>query len=214
MVCDLFQWGIEGAGAADPVRGAALGTFAVVGVGALGCWVGGLLGDRWGRTRLTTLAMALSGACALALAGLAHAGPGAVLVISLLWGFWIIADSAQFSAIVSEIAPPAYVGTALTAQLALGFTLTAGSIALVPALVYLGAGRWSSPCSPLAHCWAPWPCAVWRAHPTRPALPGAAAEQGALPSLAPRGLPVFRVGASGGVASLPFRHSRPSPLGP
>lgn len=52
----------------------------------------------------------------------------------MFWGFWIIADSAQFSTVVSEIADPAYIGTALTAQLALGFTLTALSIALVPVL--------------------------------------------------------------------------------
>ncbi|GGM20982.1 MFS transporter [Deinococcus aerophilus] len=124
----------------DPQRGAAYATFAVVGVGALGCYVGGVLGDRWGRTRLTALAMCLSGACALALAFLADAAPPVVLALSLLWGFWIIADSAQFSTIVSEIADPAYVGTALTTQLALGFTLTAGSIALVPVLV--GRGGW------------------------------------------------------------------------
>ncbi|WP_221091229.1 MFS transporter [Deinococcus aquaedulcis] len=134
----FFGGVLRTAGAADPMRGAALATFAVVGVGAVGCWVGGLLGDRWGRTRLTTLAMGLSGACALALAALADAAPGVVLALSLLWGFWIIADSAQFSTIVSEIADPAYVGTALTAQLALGFTLTAASIALVPVLVRWG----------------------------------------------------------------------------
>ncbi|MDV6376555.1 MFS transporter [Deinococcus arenicola] len=121
----------------DPGQGAAYATFAVVGVGAIGCYVGGVLGDRWGRTRLTALAMFLSGGCALALALaiLVSASPAVVLGLSLLWGFWIIADSAQFSTIVSEIADPAYVGTALTMQLALGFTLTAGSIALVPILV-------------------------------------------------------------------------------
>ncbi|OLV17692.1 major facilitator superfamily MFS_1 [Deinococcus marmoris] len=121
----------------DPGQGAAYATFAVVGVGAIGCYVGGVLGDRWGRTRLTALAMFLSGGCALtlALAVLMNGSPAVVLVLSLLWGFWIIADSAQFSTIVSEIADPAYVGTALTMQLALGFTLTAGSIALVPLLV-------------------------------------------------------------------------------
>ena len=124
----------------DPGQGAAYATFAVVGVGALGCYVGGVLGDRWGRTRLTALAMFLSGGCALALglAVLLNAAPPVVLGLSVLWGFWIIADSAQFSTIVSEIADPPYVGTALTMQLALGFTLTAGSIALVPLLV----GRW------------------------------------------------------------------------
>ncbi|WP_420594005.1 MFS transporter [Deinococcus sp.] len=137
----FFAGVLSDAGMAEPGRGAAYATFAVVGVGALGCYLGGVLGDRWGRTRLTTLAMCLSGSCALALAALANAAPIVVLALSLLWGFWIIADSAQFSTIVSEIADPAYVGTALTAQLALGFLLTAASIALVPVLV--GAGGWT-----------------------------------------------------------------------
>ncbi|UQN08861.1 MFS transporter [Deinococcus sp. QL22] len=121
----------------DPTGTAAFATFAVIGVGAAGCYLGGVLADRWGRARLTMLAMGMSGGCALVLAGLVWAGaePLLLLAVSLVWGFWIIADSAQFSALASELADPAYVGTALTAQLALGFTLTAASIALVPLLV-------------------------------------------------------------------------------
>lgn len=121
----------------DPARGAAFATFAVIGIGAVGCYVGGVLGDRWGRARLTLLALGLSGGCAVILAGLVWAGAGLplLLAVSLVWGFWVIADSAQFSTLASELVDPAYVGTALTAQLALGFSLTAGSIALVPVLV-------------------------------------------------------------------------------
>ncbi|GGL06509.1 MFS transporter [Deinococcus radiotolerans] len=139
----FFSGVLSGVGAVDVPRGAALATFCVVGVGGLGCVVGGVLGDRWGRTRLTELAMWLSGGSALALAGLLLVGPPSpalVLALSLFWGFWIIADSAQFSTVISEIAPGAYVGTVLTAQLALGFTLTGVTIALVPAL--LGALGW------------------------------------------------------------------------
>ena len=123
---------------ADPGhREAAFATFAVVGIGALGCALGGVLGDRWGRIRLVTLALGCSGGCALVLAGLLLLGapPIILLAASLIWGFWIIADSAQFSAMTSEISDSAYVGTALTAQLGLGYTLTAVSIALVPILV-------------------------------------------------------------------------------
>ncbi len=122
--------------------GAAYATALVVGVGALGCYLGGILGDRWGRTRLTALAMLLSGGAALTLAlVLPFAPPGVLLGVSVFWGFWIIADSAQFSTIVSEIADPAYVGTALTLQLALGFSLTAVSIALVPVIEGLSGWR-------------------------------------------------------------------------
>ena len=138
---------------------AALATALVVGVGALGCVLGGVLGDRWGRTRLTTLAMLLSGGSALLLAALTflHAAPALILTVSVFWGLWIIADSAQFSTVVSEIADPRFVGTALTAQLALGFTLTAVSIALVPVLV--SAAGWPAvfavlAAGPLLGAWA------------------------------------------------------------
>lgn len=124
---------------ADPARLAAFATFAVIGVGAAGCYVGGVLADRWGRARLTVLCMGLSGGCALLLAGLvwAGAGPLLLLAVSLVWGFWIIADSAQFSALTSELTDSSALGTVLTVQLALGFALTAASIALVPVLVRL-----------------------------------------------------------------------------
>ncbi|WP_407569707.1 nitrate/nitrite transporter [Deinococcus altitudinis] len=133
----FFAGVLTRAGDTIPLRGAALATFAVVGVGALGCVAGGLLADRLGRARLTRAAMLLSGGCALSLAlvsGWQRAGGPVwpVLAVSLVWGASIIADSAQFSALTSEVADPRYVGTALTLQLALGFTLTALSIALVP----------------------------------------------------------------------------------
>lgn len=114
--------------------GPAYAAFAVIAVGGLGCWVGGVLGDRWGRCRLTTLAMLVSGSCAL-LIGLLRAAPLPVLVaVALVWGFWVVADSAQFSTMVTEVADQRYVGTALTLQLAAGFTLTVLTIYLIPVL--------------------------------------------------------------------------------
>jgi MFS family permease len=121
-------------GAADPVRTASLLAFAVIGAGAIGCYGGGVLGDRWGRTRLTASAMAISGACALVI-GLLRNGPFVVLVaVALVWGLTVVADSAQFSTIVTEVADQAYVGTAVTFQLAVGFTLTVATIWLVPVI--------------------------------------------------------------------------------
>jgi MFS family permease len=113
-------------------RGAAYATFAVIGVGAVGCWVGGMLGDRWGRPETTAAMMAVSGVCALVV-GLAGAwSAAAALVVGLVWGFAVVADSAQFSTLVTELADQAYVGTALALQLAVGFALTVATIWLVP----------------------------------------------------------------------------------
>ncbi len=120
-------------GDSDPARGAALCAFAIIGAGALGCCVAGRMGDRWGRVQTTSLAMLCSGACALAI-GWEALPFAAVLVLGLVWGFWVVADSAQFSTIVTEVAEQTYVGTALTLQLAVGFTLTVLTIWLVPIL--------------------------------------------------------------------------------
>jgi MFS family permease len=121
-------------GTDDPYRAAGFAAAAAIGIGGVGCWVGGLLGDRWGRTRTTALAMTISGSCAV-LIGLVRDGPvPVVLAIGLVWGFWVVADSAQFSAIVTELADQRYVGTAVTLQLAAGFTLTVVTIWLVPEL--------------------------------------------------------------------------------
>jgi MFS family permease len=111
---------------------AALGTFAVIGVGFVGCYAGGVLGDRWGRTKTTSLAMAVSGACALLAGFVFTASPWVVFALGLVWGVAVVADSAQFSTMVSELADQAYVGTALTLQLAIGFTLTVVTIWLIP----------------------------------------------------------------------------------
>jgi MFS family permease len=116
----------------DPGSGAAYATFAVIAAGAVGCWAGGVLGDRWGRPETTVLMMAVSGGCAL-LVGLAGAwSAAAALVVGLVWGFTVVADSAQFSTLVTELADQAYVGTALALQLAVGFALTVATIWLVP----------------------------------------------------------------------------------
>jgi MFS family permease len=128
---------------AGPGSGAAYATFAVIGMGALGCWAGGVMGDRWGRTRTTVAMMSVSGACALIIGPLVDAPAWLVLAVGLVWGFAVIADSAQFSTMVTELADQAYVGTALTLQLALGFTLTIATIWLVPVLERSLGWRWA-----------------------------------------------------------------------
>jgi len=105
--------------------------------------LGGVLADRFGRERLTIWAMALSGTCAAVIGLTAAAAPALVVAVALVWGFAVVADSAQFSALVTELAPSHAVGTALTLQTSLGFLLTMGSIQLVPRLVDAVGWRWA-----------------------------------------------------------------------
>ena len=130
------------AGAGLSGAGADIAAFAAIAAGGAGCVLGGLLADRYGRERLTIGAMALSGACA-AVIGLTSPWPALVVAVAVVWGFAVVADSAQFSALVTELAPPHAVGTALTLQTSLGFLLTMASIQLVPRLVELVGWRWS-----------------------------------------------------------------------
>ncbi|MGH7475346.1 MAG: MFS transporter, partial [Longimicrobiales bacterium] len=88
----------------------------------------GAWADRWGRERIAIASMAVSGACALAAGWLAGAPASLLFGLGVVWGFAVVADSAQFSALVTEVAPAHAVGTALTVQTSLGFALTAASI--------------------------------------------------------------------------------------
>ncbi len=108
--------------------------FAVIAIGGLGSLLAGRLADRFGRTTVTSGAMFISGGCALLIGNFFGGNPWPLIVISLIWGLTVVADSAQFSAAVSELSPPAYVGTSLTLQTSLGFLLTLFTIRLVPAL--------------------------------------------------------------------------------
>jgi MFS family permease len=129
--------------ARDDGAGAAYATFAVIGAGAIGCWAGGVLGDRLGRPETTAAMLAVSGTCALLIGLLIDAPTWILVVVGLVWGFAVVGDSAQFSTLVTEHADQAYVGTALTMQLALGFTLTVATIWLIP-FVADGVGwRWA-----------------------------------------------------------------------
>jgi MFS family permease len=106
-------------------------SFLVIGSGVVGCVIAGLLADRVGRTLVASAAMIVSGACCLVF-GLLFAAPTAVLlVVAAIWGASVVADSAQFSACVTELSDPSYMGTALTVQTCVGFLLTMVSIELV-----------------------------------------------------------------------------------
>jgi MFS family permease len=87
--------------------------------------------------------MLVSGLCALTVGFVYGAPLIALLPLLLVWGVSIVADSAQFSAAISELAPREYVGTALTLQTSLGFLLTTATIYLLPAVADSVGWRWS-----------------------------------------------------------------------
>ena len=110
---------------------AEVASFLVIGCGALGCVVAGLIADRIGRTIVTSGAMAVSGSCCLLIGFAFGAHPLLLLAIAAIWGATVVADSAQFSTCVTELGDPQYIGTALTIQTSLGFLLTTISIELM-----------------------------------------------------------------------------------
>ncbi len=118
----------------DSGRQASLAAFAAIGIGAAGSVYAGLQSDRRTRSSAAAQAMRWSAASAVVTGFLVDAPAWVVVIAGLLWGFWVVADSAQFSAIVTEVVDPRYVGTALTMQLAAGFILTVFTIFLVPVL--------------------------------------------------------------------------------
>ncbi len=120
-------------------------SFVVIAAGAIGCVVGGELADRVGPVRLVVSAMALSGACAL-LTPLVFGGNNTILVLLLLvWSIAVIADSAQFSTLVTRVVAPDSVGTALTLQTSIGFLVTTITIQLVPVLATWLGWRYAFP---------------------------------------------------------------------
>jgi MFS family permease len=139
LYASLKVW--DGAAPDQAVRRAASVAAAVaIGAGAAGCVAGGRLADRLGRTTVTSAAMLISAGCAVA-AGLAFGrAPALVTGIAFIWGISVIADSAQFSSAISELADPNRVGSALALQTALGFLLTVVTIQLLP--VVQGAVGW------------------------------------------------------------------------
>ena len=103
----------------------------VIAIGGLGSILAGKFADRFGRTKITSWSMVISGSCALTI-GFFFSNPLLLTLIALIWGFTIVADSAQFSAAVSELSDPRYVGTALALQTSMGFLLTMITIRMIP----------------------------------------------------------------------------------
>ncbi len=124
---------------------AAVTGFGVIAIGGAGCIWGGLVADKIGRATLVNRAMALSGACALAIGAVWGQSWWIMAPLALMWGFFVIADSAQFSVLVTETVPAHAVGTALTLQLSLGFLLSTITIQLIPLIADEIGWQWAFP---------------------------------------------------------------------
>jgi MFS family permease len=111
---------------------AKLTAFLSIGAGGVACGFGGLVADRIGKAKLTIIAMAVSGASALAAAATFGGPVWLTFAIVIVWGAAIVPDSPQFSALVADAAPPEQAGSLLTFQTALGFGLTIATVQLAP----------------------------------------------------------------------------------
>ncbi len=141
-----------------PEASARLAGFAVIAVGGLGSVTAGLIADRWGRTLVASASLLVSGSCAF-VSGFLFDAPLVLTGLCLLWGFAVVADSAQFSAAVSELSDSRYVGTALTVQTSLGFLLTLFTLRLMPPLVESLSWRWAFAflaLGPIFGIWSMW----------------------------------------------------------
>ncbi|HEV7388872.1 MAG TPA: MFS transporter [Gemmatimonadaceae bacterium] len=117
--------------------------FTTIAVGGIGSVWGGLFADKRGREKLVSISLFMSGSCCL-LSGVLFGGPIWVLgALAMTWGFFVIADSAQFSTLVTESVPAHTVGTALTIQTSLGFLLTMLPMQLVPLIAQRTSWRWA-----------------------------------------------------------------------
>jgi MFS family permease len=151
---------------------AKLTAFATIAAGGVGSIAAGVLADRLGRTTITIAAMAMSGTCAATI-GLLFGGSAAVLVaVCIVWGITIVADSAQFSASIAELSDKARVGTMLTVQTALGFTLTLVTIQAIPYLVQAVSWRYAFLPLAVGPALGVWAMARLRAHPDSVKLAG------------------------------------------
>jgi MFS family permease len=134
---------LQAAGGADPSRGGSLVAFVAIASGTAGCIVAGYIGDRLGKARVAAAAMAISAACCLATPAVFGAPAFVLMILVTVWGFSVVADSAQFSALVSEHSRREHVGTALTIQTCLGFLLTMLSIRLTLELADALGWKWA-----------------------------------------------------------------------
>lgn len=128
---------------ADPLRSGSMVAFVAIVSGTIGCVLAGWLGDRAGKARVAAAAMVVSAVCCAATPLVYGASEAVLIALVSIWGFSVVADSAQFSALVAQYSERDHVGTALTVQTCLGFLLTIVTIRLVPVIAESAGWRWA-----------------------------------------------------------------------
>jgi predicted MFS family arabinose efflux permease len=146
--------------------------FAVIAVGGISSVLAGKFADQWGRTTITIISLVVSGTCALLVGRFYGGNPIALSILCLIWGFAVIADSAQFSACISELCDREYMGTALTLQTSLGFLLTLVSIRLIPTLERTVGWEWAFAILAIGPIIGIWGMATLRRSPAAARLAG------------------------------------------
>lgn len=144
-------------GVADPTAAGSVAAFVAIGSGAIGCVLAGVVADRAGKARVAMWAMLASAASAALTLVVFGRSPILLYALIMFWGFAVVADSAQFSALVSEHAPRDHVGTALTLQTCVGFLLTMVTIEALPRVAAASSWQFASLLlvpGPLLGAWA------------------------------------------------------------
>jgi MFS family permease len=111
-----------------------IAAFSVIGVGALGCILGGLGAKRWGSAKVATLQLGMSGLCCLLAPWFMSASLEWMMAWLLIWGVTVAGDSPQFSTLTASNAPPHAVGSVLTLTNCIGFGISIVSIELFTSL--------------------------------------------------------------------------------
>ena len=154
----VFAWtSLTDSGVANAAAAGSMAAFLAIGSGAAGCVLAGYVADRLGKAQVAMWAMITSATCAALTVVVYGGAPVLLYVLIMVWGFAVVADSAQFSALVSEHAPRHHVGTALTLQTCVGFLLTMVTIELLPRVADYTGWRWASLLlvpGPLLGAWA------------------------------------------------------------
>lgn len=114
-----------------------LWSFIIIGIGSLGCAVGGLISLKVGSSRVAFTQLLLSGICCVLSSFLFSASPEIFIGFLIFWGIVVVGDSPQYSAISARAAPKELVGTGLTIMNSIGFAITIVSIEFVNQLSVL-----------------------------------------------------------------------------